>query len=383
MRRDSMAFWGRFAVVLVSIVFVIIVLLGSIVAGNYKGLGNFIKVVTLVKGQYLFEVAPDKLVEGAIKGVVNSLDDPYSVYLDTKTYSKLQEQIRGSFGGIGILVGAKDRYLTVVKPFANTPAARAGIKAGDIITFIGDQKTKDMDTETAVNLMRGPVGSQVELTIVREGVQEPLKKPLKREEISVPTVEGRVLPGENRVGYIVISQFTENTGDELVSTLQELRKEGMKGLVLDLRDNPGGELGSAIKVADQFLGKGPIVHIDYRVGLDQTFDAEPDKLDLPLVVLVNKGSASAAEILAGAVKDAKVGTLVGTQTFGKGIVQTVFPLDNGAGLKLTTARYLTPDKHDIHKKGVAPDVVVEQEAGAKIDKQLEKAIELVQAKLRK
>lgn len=383
MRRDSMAFWGRFAVVLVSIVFVIIVLLGSIVAGNYKGLGNFIKVVTLVKGQYLFEVAPDKLVEGAIKGVVNSLDDPYSVYLDTKTYSKLQEQIRGSFGGIGILVGAKDHYLTVVKPFANTPAARAGIKAGDIITFIGDQKTKDMDTETAVNLMRGPVGSQVELTIVREGVQEPLKKPLKREEISVPTVEGRVLPGENRVGYIVISQFTENTGDELVSTLQELRKEGMKGLVLDLRDNPGGELGSAIKVADQFLGKGPIVHIDYRVGLDQTFDAEPDKLDLPLVVLVNKGSASAAEILAGAVKDAKVGTLVGTQTFGKGIVQTVFPLDNGAGLKLTTARYLTPDKHDIHKKGVAPDVVVEQEAGAKIDKQLEKAIELVLAKLRK
>ncbi|AEG61822.1 S41 family peptidase [Desulforamulus ruminis] len=381
MRRNSVTFWGRLAVVLVSMVFLVIVLAGSVVVANYKGLGNLVKVVTLVKSQYLYEVTPDKLVEGAIKGLVNSLDDPYSVYLDSKTYAKLQEQIRGSFGGIGILVGVQDHYLTVVKPFANTPAAREGIKAGDIITAIGDQKTKDMDTETAVNLMRGPVGSEVTLTILREGETKPFT--LTREEISVPTVEGHMLPKENHIGYIVISQFTENTGDELVRTLGELRREGLKGLVLDLRDNPGGELGSAIKVADQFLDQGPIVHIDYRVGRDQTFDAEPDQLNLPLSVLVNKGSASAAEILAGAIKDAGVGTLVGTQTFGKGIVQTVFPIDNGAGLKLTTARYLTPKKHDIHKKGIAPDLVLDQEPAAEEDKQLEKAVQLVREKIDK
>ncbi len=380
-RRNSWAFWGRMAVVLVSVLFVVGLLLGVTVAGNYKGLGNLVKVVTLVKSQYLFETAPEKLVEGAIKGAVESLDDPYSVYLDKKTYSSLQEQIRGSFGGIGVLVGVKDHYLTVVKPFANTPAADAGIKEGDVIIAIGDQKTKDMDTDTAVNLMRGPVGSTVTLTISREGVEKPF--PLVRKEISVPTVEGEMLPNENNIGYIIISQFTENTGNELVKALEELRQEGLEGLILDLRDNPGGELNSAIMIADQFLNKGPIVHIDYRIGRDQTFYAEPDYLHLPLVLLVNKGSASAAEILAGAVKDAKVGTLVGTRTFGKGVVQTVFPLDNGAGLKLTTARYLTPNKNDIHKKGITPDIVVEQAPDAKEDPQLDKAIALIREKIHK
>lgn len=377
-----MAFWGRLAIVLVSMAFVILLLLGGTVAGNYKGLGNLIKVVTLVKSQYLFEVAPEKMVEGAIKGVVESLDDPYSVYLDKKTYSSLQEQIRGSFGGIGVLVGLKDHYLTVVKPFPNTPAAEKGIKAGDIIVQIGDKSTKDMDTETAVGLMRGPVGSEVVLIIKREG-KEPFPVSITRQEINVPTVEGRMLPNENNVAYMVISQFTEHTGEEFLQSLEDLKKEGMEGLVLDLRDNPGGELNSAIKIADQFLAKGPIVHIDYRIGRDHTFNAEPDKLDLPLVLLVNKGSASASEILAGAVKDAGVGTLVGTKTFGKGVVQTVFPLDNGAGLKLTTARYLTPEKQDIHKKGISPDVVLDQEPDEKTDKQLETAVKLVREKIHK
>lgn len=383
MRRSSLAFWGRITVVLVSVVFAIVMLLGGTLASNYMGLGNLIKVITLVKSQYLFEVAPERLVEGAIKGLVGSLDDPYSSYLDTKTYSQLQEQIRGSFGGIGILVGIKDQYLTVVKPFPNTPAAEAGIKAGDIITAIGEQRAKDMDTEMAVSLMRGPIGSTVELTIAREGVPEPLKIPLVREEISVPTVEGQMVPNENNIGYIIISQFTENTGDELVDILEELRQAGMKGLILDVRDNPGGELGSAVKVADQFLSEGPIVHIDYRIGRDHTFPANPGKLTLPLVVLVNGGSASAAEILAGAVKDAGAGTLIGTQTFGKGVVQTVFPLDNGAGLKLTTARYLTPNKHDIHKKGITPNIALDQEPGAKEDLQLAEAVKLVREKINK
>ncbi|GAB6159302.1 S41 family peptidase [Desulfotomaculum varum] len=383
MKRDLWAFWGRLAIALAGMVFVILLLLGGTVAANYKGLGNLVKVVTLIKGQYLFDVTPEKLVEGAIKGVVESLDDPYSVYLDARTYANLQEQIRGSFGGIGVLVGVKNHFLTVVKPFPNTPAAEKGIKAGDIILQIGDRPTKEMDTETAVSLMRGPVGTVVELTILREGVKDPFKVALTRQEISVPTVEGRLLPGNDKLGYIAISQFTENTGEELANMLQQLRKQGMLGLVLDLRDNPGGELNSAIKIADQFLSQGPIVHIDYRIGRDYTFNAEPDQLALPLVVLVNKGSASASEILAGAVKDAGVGTLVGTKTFGKGVVQTVFPLDNGAGLKLTTARYLTPKKHDINKKGIAPDVVVEQGPDDRADQQLEAAVKLLREKLHK
>ncbi|RYD07112.1 hypothetical protein N752_00590 [Desulforamulus aquiferis] len=221
------------------------------------------------------------LVEGAVKGLVEALDDPYSSYLDSKTYSQLQDQIRGSFGGVGILVGIKDENLTVIKPFPNTPAAEAGIMAGDVIAAINNQTTRDMDTETAVGLMRGPIGSPVDLTIVREGVLEPLETTLERREISVPTVEGHMIPEENDIGYVVISQFTENTGDELVKVLEELRQEGMKGLVLDVRDNLGGELGSAIKVSDQFLGEGPIVHIDYRIGRDHTFNADPPKLDMP------------------------------------------------------------------------------------------------------
>ena len=383
MRRSSWAFWGRLSIVLVSILFALALLVGGTLASNYKDLGNLVKVITLIKGQYLFEVTPEKLVDGAIKGVVESLDDPYSVYLDAKTYSALQDQIRGSFGGIGVLVGVKDHYLTVVKPFPDTPAAKEGIKAGDVITKIGNQDARDMDTETAVNLMRGPVGTSIDLTLIREGVKDPFPVNITREEISVPTVEGKMLPSENNVGYLVISQFSENTGDEVVKTIEELRKEGMAGLILDLRDNPGGELNSAIKIADQFLGKGPIVHIDYRIGRDHTFDAEPDKLDMPLVVLVNNGSASASEILAGAIKDAKVGTLIGTKTFGKGVVQTVFPMDNGAGLKLTTARYLTPDKNDIHKKGIAPDQVIEQEPDAKEDVQLETAIQIIREAIHK
>lgn len=382
-RRNSWAFWGRLSIVLVTILFAILLLVGGTLASNYKDLGNLVKVISLIKGQYLFEVTPEKLVDGAIKGVVESLDDPYSVYMDAKTYSALQEQIRGSFGGIGVLVGVKDHYLTVVKPFPNTPAAKQGIQAGDIITAIDNQKARDMDTETAVNLMRGPVGSKVNLTLVREGKKDSFTVPLVREEISVPTVEGRMLPSENNVGYLVISQFSENTGDEVVRTLDELREQGMEGLILDLRDNPGGELNSAIKIADQFLGKGPIVHIDYRMGSDHTFDAEPDQLNMPLVVLVNNGSASASEILAGAIKDAGVGTLVGTKTFGKGVVQTVFPMESGAGLKLTTARYLTPKKHDIHKKGIAPDKVVEQQPDVKEDLQLETAIKIIREAIHK
>ncbi|MCL6634850.1 MAG: S41 family peptidase [Peptococcaceae bacterium] len=371
---------GRWLTVLAALLFALFLLGGGLLASNYKHFGNLLKVISLVRTQYLHPVSATQLVDGAIKGIVNSLNDPYSVYLEPKTFSHLQEQIRGSFGGLGILVGVKEQLLTVVRVYQGTPAAREGIMAGDVIAGIDDRDARGIDLETAVNLMRGPVGSKVTLTINRQGASGPLQFTLVREEISVPTVEGKVLPGTG-IGYIAISQFNERTAEEMREALARLQGAQVKGIILDLRDNPGGELNAAVNVARNFIPRGPVVHIDYRVGKDQTFSSEGRIVQLPLVVLVNGGSASAAEILAGAVKDTGAGTLVGTRTFGKGVVQTVFPLDNGAGLKLTTARYLTPNKNDIHEKGVEPDVTVQPLADRSRDVQLDRAVEIMKQKI--
>jgi carboxyl-terminal processing protease len=372
--------WSIVVVGLAVLLFAGVVFAGGIIAVNYKHMGNLVRVISLVRSQYLHPVETSDLIDGAIKGLVDSLHDEYSVYLEPKTYAQLQAQIRGSFGGLGILVGVKDDYLTVVRVYDNTPAAKKGIKAGDKIVKIGDQDAQGIHLDSAVELMRGAVGSKIKLTVKREHEPELLEISLVREEISVPTVEGKVIEGTD-IGYMVLSQFSEKTPDELDKVLSDLEREDIKGIILDLRDNPGGELVSATKVANYFLPAGPIVYVDYRVGKDQTFTADGHRVKLPLVVLVNGNSASAAEILSGAIKDTGAGTLVGEKTFGKGIVQTVFPLDNEAGLKLTTARYLTPKKKDIHKKGIEPDVEVKQKPNAQPDLQFEKAIEIMKQKI--
>lgn len=368
----------RWLSVLAVLIVVFLLTSGVFLASNYKYYGNLIKVVSLIRTQYLYPVNSPQLVEGAIKGLVGSLNDPYSVYLEPKTYAQLQEQIKGTFGGLGILVGIKEQQLTVVRSYQGTPAAKAGIIEGDVISKIEERDARGLDLETAISLMRGPVGSKINLTINRQGSM--IQFPLIREEISVPTVEGRVLPNTS-IGCIVLSQFTERTADEIRETLSRFQDKHVKGIILDLRDNPGGELMAAVNVARNFIPKGPIVYIDYRVGNDQSFVSEGRTIQLPLVVLINGGSASAAEILAGAVKDRGVGTLVGTKTFGKGIVQTVFPLSNGAGLKLTTARYLTPNKNDIHEKGIEPDVVVQPSEDRSRDVQMERAVDLLKQKI--
>ncbi|KUK41216.1 MAG: Periplasmic protease [Clostridia bacterium 62_21] len=349
-------------------------------ATNYQQLGNLVRVISLIRTHYLEEVPSSRLVEGAIRGMVGALDDPYSVYLDPQTYTHLTEQIEGSFGGLGILVGLKDQKLTVIKPFAGTPAARAGIRSGDTILKINDVNARGIDLETALTLMRGPVGSKVALTIQREGEPAPLRYELTREEIQIPTVEARIM---NRRGlaYIAITTFTEKTGREFNEALARMHREGMRGLILDLRDNPGGELQAAVDVADAFLSRGPIVYIAHRARKNQVFYADPQRTKLPLIVLVNEGTASAAEIVAGAIKDAGVGVLVGTRTYGKGVVQTLFPLNNGAGVKLTTARYLTPNKHDLNQAGITPDVLVKQPENAAEDVQLQRAVAILEAKL--
>ncbi|WP_114679287.1 S41 family peptidase [Desulfotruncus alcoholivorax] len=367
--------------VLAVIFFVVIVAAGGVLASNFKHVGNLIKVISLVRSQYIEPVDTTSLVDGAIRGMVDSLHDPYSVYLDPGTYKQLQEQISGSFGGLGILVGVKDELLTVARVYEGSPAYKRGIKEGDRIVGINGKDVRGIDLETAIGLMRGPVGTKVKLRIVRAGFPAPLEKEITREEISVPTAEGKMIPG-TRIGYMVISQFNEKTPSELAGVLSDLREQGMRGAIMDLRNNPGGELISATRVADNFVPKGPIVYIEYSSGNTEVKEADGNYLHLPLVVLVNENSASAAEILAGAIKDTKAGTLVGTKTFGKGIVQTVFPLNNGAGLKLTTARYLTPGKHNIHKKGISPDVVVEDLPDVPGDEQLEKAEELIKSKIK-
>jgi len=371
----------RWLTVLAIVFFTLFVLTGAIIGSNYQHMGNLIKVISLVRTQYIEPVQTTSLVDGAMRGIVESLQDPYSVYLDAQTFKQLQEQISGTFGGLGILVGVnKEEFLTVVRVYENTPAAGEGVLAGDIILGIDGRDVQGLDLDTAIGLMRGPVGSKIKLSVMREGRPKPIEFNIIRQEISVPSVEGRMLPN-SRIGYVTISQFTEKTPDEMLQVLAKLQSQSMKGIILDLRDNPGGELTSATRVVDNFIPEGPIVYIDYRTGAEDVKSADDSYLHLPMAVLVNGGSASAAEILAGAVKDTKVGVLVGTRTFGKGIVQTVFSLDNNAGLKLTTARYLTPKKKDIHKKGIMPDVVVENLPDQPGDEQLNKAISLVEREL--
>jgi len=353
------------------------------VVTNYNHLGNLFKVISLVGSRYLEPVKTTTLVDGAIRGIVDSLDDPYSVYLDRNMLSKiLQEQIKGTIDGLGILVGAKDGYLIVVRSYAGTPARKAGIVEGDIIIKINGRDTKNMALETAVGMIKGPVNTKVKLTVKRTGVFEEKVFEIPREEINVPTAEGYLLP-QTKIGYISIAQFTEGTPQEVKNILEQLKKQDMNSIILDLRDNPGGELRSAVKVAEYFVPKGPVVYIDYRFGKDETYSAEGNNLKIPIVVMVDRMSASAAEILAGAIKDRKAGLLVGEKTYGKGIVQEIFTLGDGAGVKLTTARYLTPSKHDINKKGIVPDVYIKHSlmlSGK--DTQLQKAVEILETKLK-
>ncbi|RDV82129.1 S41 family peptidase [Ammonifex thiophilus] len=369
-----------------SVILALIFFLLGLGVGLYLGLGarrsgelaNLLEVMRLIRQNYVEEVSWSRLIEGAIKGAVGSLHDPYSAYLDPSTFAQLREQIRGSFGGVGLVVGLKDQQLTVLRTFPNTPAGRAGIEPGDVITSINGRQTKGIDLETAVGLIRGPVGTEVTLTLYRPQ-KGSFELTLRREEIAVPTVEAKMLA--DKVGYVAISQFTERTPEELAQALKELQEKGAAGLILDLRNNPGGELEAAVKVAEFFVPAGPVVYIDYRNRETSVYRASGRRIDLPLVVLVNGNSASAAEIVAAAIKETRSGVLVGTRTFGKGVVQTVYPLRNGAGLKLTTARYLTPLKHDINKIGVEPDVKVEQPSDASTDLQLSKAQEILLQKI--
>lgn len=338
---------------------------------------KFFRAVQIITSRYVEPVPMETLMAGAVKGMVNSLGDPHSIYMDAKMYKDFMIETEGSFGGVGIVIGVKDKTLTVVSPIEGTPGEKAGIKSGDQIAKIDGQDSKDMALDEAVGKIRGPEGSTVVLSIRRGN--EPLKDyALVRSNIQIKTVAGKMLP--DNIGYIRISMFNENTGSDLARKYQELESEGMKAVVLDLRDNPGGLLQESVKVANLFVPKGPVVSVVTRDGQREVHSSVLEKVKYPVSVLVNGGSASASEIVAGAIQDTAAGTLIGAKTYGKGSVQTILRLDGG-GIKLTIAKYLTPKDRAINGVGLEPDIKIDMEKDAQKDVQLDKAIEVVKEKI--
>ncbi|GAB6153293.1 S41 family peptidase [Desulfosporosinus burensis] len=367
-------------------------LIGGVVIANVDNMGRLVHVVQLIRNDYLENVTTVQLVEGATKGIVEILGDPYSTYMNAKENQELFQVLEGKFGGIGIVLSLKDpKKLVVLRPIKNSPASKAGIQSGDVVSKINDTETAGMEQEKAVGLMRGDPGTKVDLALYRESTNKTFTVSLTRENITVPTVDGQALPGHPDIAYLNISQFGSETGNELKETLNTMDIKKFKGLILDMRYNHGGELNAAVQVASYFIPEGPVVYIVDKQGNIDTKMSTVSYLGMPLVVLVNEESASAAEIVAGAIKDKGTASIVGVKTFGKGIVQTIFPLDGGTSVKLTTAKYLTPNKVDIHKKGIEPDIKVELTQGQQVtipplntnfDPQLQKALQTLQGKLK-
>jgi carboxyl-terminal processing protease len=328
-----------------------------------------------IQNSYVKKVPGRKLIQGAIKGMMESLNDPYTRYYTKSDFRFLQEESRGHFFGVGIELGLTDHNITVVSPIEGTPAFKAGIKAGDIITKIDGKETKNMSLNEAVERIRGEEGTTVVLTMSRADVKKPLAFKLVRAKISLPNVVSRML--EPGIGYVRLHAFTEDSGSQFSEELDKMKREGAKGIVLDLRNNPGGVLEESVNIASNFIESGPIVSVKGRTEGSQTYVARGNAYDFKLVILVNKGSASASEIVAGAVQDTKRGVLIGENTFGKGSVQSVIDLSDGSGLTMTVAEYFTPKGRSIHKKGVKPDIVVSLEKNAQKDNQLEKAKEVL------
>ena len=331
--------------------------------GTYEDLRSFVDVLNVIKKNYVDEVKTKDLVSGAIKGMLSSLD-PHSGYMSPEAFKEFQVETKGEFGGLGIQISMKDSILTVIAPIEDTPAYMAGIKAGDKILKIDGESTKNMSIQDAVSKMRGPKGKPVTLNIFREGWTEPKDIPIVRDIIKIKSVKSKMLKDD--IGYIKLTQFQEMTSDDLTKALKDLKEKGMKSIILDLRNDPGGLLNSAVDVAGQFLPpKKLVVYIKGRTGDKIEYFTEgddPTYTDLPMVVLVNQGSASASEIVAGALKDWNRAVIVGVQTFGKGSVQTLIPLSDGAGLRLTTAKYYTPSGVSIQNVGITPDIVGKLEA---------------------
>ncbi|MEW6675471.1 MAG: S41 family peptidase [Nitrospirota bacterium] len=329
---------------------------------GYEELKTFTEVLSIVRKSYVEDVKVKDLIYGAIKGMLYSLD-PHSGFMTPDVYKEMQVETKGEFGGIGIQIGVKEGMLTVIAPIEDTPAYRAGIKSGDKIIKINNESTKDMSLHDAVSKMRGVPKTSVTITILREGWKETKDFTIIRDIIKIKSVKSKVL--EDGIGYVKISQFQEQTATDLSTAMDKLMQEKINALVLDLRNNPGGLLNSAVDVTSQFLPPGKlVVYTKGKTGERTEYHTEGVKPSyiIPMIVLINQGSASASEIVAGALKDHSRAVILGTQTFGKGSVQTVIPLTDGSGIRLTTARYYTPNGRSIQTTGITPDITVKLEA---------------------
>ncbi|MGM0445278.1 MAG: S41 family peptidase [Bacillota bacterium] len=340
-----------------------LLILTVITVGGYKvladeltPLNNLQNIIYLIDNFYVEDKNLDDLVDSAINGMLQELD-PYSSFLSPDEYEEMQVEFEGEFGGIGIVITVRENKLTIVSPIKNTPGERAGLKAGDIIKAVDGQLTSEISQQKAVDLMRGEPGTHVTLTILRG--EEEFDVDITRANVEVPYVEHNM--ETDKIGYVSIAQFVNDVGYKTQDAIKDLESQGAEALILDLRSNPGGILDEAVKVASNFIDEGSVVTVKSRRKEDETFNVESDieATELPVIVLINEGSASASEIVAGAISDTDRGKLLGQKTFGKGTVQTVIPLGDGSALRLTTARYYTPDGTFIHEKGIEPDYLVE------------------------
>lgn len=342
---------------------------------SYKKYNKLIGLEQIVKDDFYKETVDDELVQGSIKGMFSGLGDVYSQYYTKEEFELLKEQTSGSFVGIGVYISptSDDDYITIIAPIEGSPAEKSGVKAGDKVIKVDGQNVYANDSDKAISMIKGKAGTNVKLTLKR-GTEE-LELTIKREEIVSKSVESKVL--DDKIGYLKITSFNENTYTEFKEDLENLKKEGIKGLTLDLRNNPGGLLDVCSEIADELIGEATIVYTKDNKGNKEYLKSDKNKLGLPIAVLVNEGSASASEILTAAIVDNNEGIAVGSTTFGKGLVQSVRELKDGTGYKLTTAQYFTPNGDYINGKGIEPKIIEEDES-----KQLDKAIEWIKEQIK-
>ncbi|MGI6452527.1 MAG: S41 family peptidase [Syntrophomonadaceae bacterium] len=350
---------------------------------NISGLSTLLSVLGLVKTQSLYTTNNTQIIQGAASGIVDSLKDPYSTYLDKETWQELKLRLSAEFGGIGVYVMQDEQgRLKIFSPIKGTPAYEEGVKHGDIIIKINGESTVNMTQDDAVHLMRGDPGTQLTLAVFRESDGKEYEFKITREIINVPSVEYSMADEETGIGYIKLSQFHRHSGQEMADSINKLINEyKIKGLIFDLRNNGGGDFDASVSIASIFLDGDEVVRVEDAKGHQNVFRASTGKVDIPMVVLVNQDSASASEILAGALQDNQRAVLVGEKTFGKGLVQTVFPLRDGGALKLTTQKYFTPKGTDINEIGINPDVLVENPSDSDEDLQFIKAMEIIKEEL--
>ena len=349
-------------------------------AQKTKDVLRFFGALRFIETQYVRDVDYTNLIDGAISGMVKTLDDPHSIYLDPKMYELMRSHTEGSFGGVGIVMGFKDNKITVISVMEGTPSEAAGIKTGDEIIAVDGVPTSEIEPEEVVLHIRGEIGTDVTLKIRRAG-EEDKDYVVRRATIQVHTVAGQMLPDTDGIGYIRIASFSEHTADEFKDAYRALEKEGVKGMIIDLRENPGGLVTSCVAIANMVVPKGPVVSVVQKDGRREEYESELSEEKYPLVVLIDGNSASASEILAGALQDTGAATIVGETSYGKGSVQVILPLYDDDALKLTIAKYYTPSGRSIDGTGIEPDIRVEPQADSAQDVQLLKAIDVMKGKL--